>query len=396
MSPYSSTSSSSPLHASLIESMLTADPSAPFVTMWHSEDQIESITFGTFARRAAGQASFLREAGLARGERVVLVMPQGIELMASFVGAMMLGAVPAILAYPNFKVDPAKYRAGLEGVTRNLKPHVILTDYGFPDEMREHVRTDGALILGGPGTREEDPGNVRTLDGLPEDLAFIQHSAGTTGLQKGVALSHEAVQRQLGRLSDALQISPDDRIYSWLPLYHDMGLIACFMLPVTRHIPLVMQSPTTWVMQPSSMVELMSRFRCTLTWVPNFALQFLARRIHAEDIPDYDLSCVRAIINCSEPVRAKSIDEFMDVFGSCGLRPKPPARLTRWLKTSSPCRSPPYAGRNDPCVFLPIRSFCATNTASNRRPTSRGQPSSSRRERASRGMMSASERGAGS
>src|SRR5262249_28570006 len=154
----------------------------------------------------------------------------------------------------------------------------------------------------------------------PDDVAFIQHSAGTTGLQKGVALSHAAVLRQLGHLAQALKIDHNDRIYSWLPLYHDMGLIACFMLPMVYHLPVVMQAPDDWVIQPVTMPELISEYRSTLAWVPNFTLQFLARRVRPEDREGLDLSCLRAIVNCSEPVKAQSMDEFMAAYATCGLR----------------------------------------------------------------------------
>ena len=153
-------------------------------------------------------------------------------------------------------------------------------------------------------------------------MAFIQHSAGTTGLQKGVALTHAAVLRQLEHLAQALKIDgASDRIYSWLPLYHDMGLIACFMLPMAWHIPIVMQSPLDWVMHPETMLQVISEHKCTLAWLPNFAFQFVPRRTRPNRRAQYDLSSVRALINCSEPVRSNSMDEFQNAFSSIGLKP---------------------------------------------------------------------------
>src|SRR5439155_15030396 len=139
--------------------------------------------------------------------------------------------------------------------------------------------------------------------------------------QKGVALTHAAVLRQLGHLAPTLRLQAEDRIYSWLPLYHYMGLIACFMLPMVCHLSLVMQSPTDWVMQPVTMLELISEYRCSLAWLPNFTFQFLARRVPREDRSGFDLSCLRAVINCSEPVRCTSMDEFLSAFADCGLQP---------------------------------------------------------------------------
>src|ERR1051326_9567458 len=175
-------------------------------------------------------------------------MRQSIAAMAAFAGAMMLGAVPAFLAYPNFKVDAEKYRSGLVGVTANLKARAVVIDEEFPEEMLGHVALGAGtklLRVGDGGSKER-----KLPDALvqSEDVAFIQHSAGTTGLQKGVALSHAAVLRQLEHLAHALQLdAATDRIYSWLPLYHDMGLIACFILPMVCHVPVVMKHAIDWV-----------------------------------------------------------------------------------------------------------------------------------------------------
>ena len=151
------------------------------------------------------------------------------------------------------------------------------------------------------------------------DLAFIQHSAGTTGLQKGVALTNGAVLGHLNNLVSALNITASDRIYSWLPLYHDMGLVACFVLPMVCHLPVVMQSPAEWVRRPETMLKLFTEHRCTLAWMPNFAFQFIPRRTPASFRAQCDLSSARAIINCSEPVRWQSMQEFREAFAPHGL-----------------------------------------------------------------------------
>jgi len=247
-------------------------------------------------------------------------MPQGIPLMSAFVGVMLLGAIPAILAYPNYKVEPAKYHFGLAGVSANLRATLTVVDEGFPRDLMSCVALQAhSRLVRCENELPPQPWPESGHDVEATELALIQHSAGTTGLQKGVALTHGAVLRQIKHLASAIRLSSEDRIYSWLPLYHDMGLIACFMLPLACHLPVVMQSPMDWVMQPRSMLEIMSTERCTLAWVPNFALQFLARRARPEDSSGLDLSSVRALINCSEPVRASSIDEFVSAFSNHGL-----------------------------------------------------------------------------
>lgn len=307
----------------LIEALAAAPGDRPFVTAWIDEDERETVTFAEFRSRARGHARILCEQGVGTGDRVIIIMPQSIAAMTAFVGAMMLGAVPAYLAYPNFKVESSKYRAGLAGVTANLSATIVVIDDEFPDDMLRHVALgEGTKLLRVSARR--DPRGDDELPGFEihaDDLAFIQHSAGTTGLQKGVALDHTAVLRQLEHLADALKIDgATDCIYSWLPLYHDMGLIACFMLPMVCHVHVVMQSPLGWVLQPEAMLQIISEYKCTLAWMPNFAFQFIPRRTPQSRWAQYDLSSVRMLINCSEPVRASSMEEFERAFSTIGLK----------------------------------------------------------------------------
>lgn len=291
------------------------------MTAWVDEDEHEDVTFAEFRRRARAHAAQLMARGVTAGDRVVILMPQGIPAMTAFAGAMMLGGVPAILAYPNFKVEAAKYRAGLAGVTANLKAKVVVLDQEFPEELLGHVALEDKAALVRLDKEYDQRVKLPEREIGPESLAFIQHSAGTTGLQKGVALTHGAVLTQLAHLAEALQIDDGtDRVYSWLPLYHDMGLIACFMLPMVCHIPVVMQSPLDWVMHPETMLRAITDYRCTLAWLPNFAFQFTPRRTPRERWANCDLSSVRAWINCSEPVRTSSLQEFENTFAALGLK----------------------------------------------------------------------------
>ena len=177
-------------YRTLIDALNCAPASRPFVTAWLDEDTRETVTFGEFRRRARLHAALLRDHGVRAGDRVVVIMSQGIPTMTIFVGAMMLGAVPAILAYPNFKVEPAKYSFGLAGVTANLRARVVVIDQEFPEEMLGHVALgEGTtLVRAGDTTADGRDDELPDAGNQPESLAFIQHSAGTTGLQKGCLL----------------------------------------------------------------------------------------------------------------------------------------------------------------------------------------------------------------
>ena len=144
----------------LIEALEAAPANRRFVTSWIDEDEQEAVTFGEFRQRARQQAWTLQKHGVNTGDRVVIIMPQGIPAMTAFVGAMMLGAVPAFLAYPNFKVELAKYRSGFAGVTANLSAKAVVIDEEFPDEMLGHVSLgEGAQLIrasggGSPGRKK--------------------------------------------------------------------------------------------------------------------------------------------------------------------------------------------------------------------------------------------------
>ena len=223
--------------------------------------------------------------------------------------------MPTILSYPTFKVDPHKYRQGLAGTAANLGARLTLVDPGLPPEF-------GDVLSALPGIHYTRPSQAATsTDGLPAawearpaDYAFIQHSAGTTGLQKAVAVTHGQVMAQLAGLATTLGIGTSDIMYSWLPLYHDMGLITALLLPLVTHMPVVTQAATDWVLDPLSMLYHMSERRCTLAFMPNFAFQLLADRLSAAcgrgrpRARALDLSCVRGLINASEPVRAATMD----------------------------------------------------------------------------------------
>ena len=243
-------------------------------------------------------------------------MPPGPDVMAAFAGAMFLGAGPAILAYPNFKIDPAKYANGLQGVIANLSARLVVLHQDFPADLRSRVESAaaGASVVSST-LGQESPLDIDRLRLAPSSLAFIQHSAGTTGLQKGVRCRIapcSPAAPSVRRASLSSRRSADQLAAA----VHDMGLIACFMLPLFAHLPIVMQSPVDWVLAPACSAA--SRHRCTLGWLPT-SNQHLART-PADVKARLDLSSLRALVNCSEPVRAESVDEFQQAFGTCGCR----------------------------------------------------------------------------
>jgi acyl-CoA synthetase (AMP-forming)/AMP-acid ligase II len=238
------------------------------------------------------------------------------------------GAIPAILAFPNPLLHPDKFRQGIEGMSRRSGLDWILTERELQPVLEPFVTGSGSTIRGLHFPLEWQPylGDQRRLQEyspplLPTDPLLLQHSSGTTGLQKPVLLSHNAVLEHVKRYAEAISLTNSDKIVSWLPLYHDMGLIAAFHLPLIFGIPSIQIDPFQWVMAPSLLLEAITQERATVTWLPNFALNMMAFKVRDEDLNEVDLSSLRLIVNCSEPVRYESHENFIKRFQVYGLRP---------------------------------------------------------------------------
>jgi acyl-CoA synthetase (AMP-forming)/AMP-acid ligase II len=202
----------------------------------------------------------------------------------------------------------------------------LIAESDFAAVLRAHLaHAERVKAILDPGTHLEgaeipEPSSWEGLKAEGSSVALLQHSSGTTGLQKGVALSHAAVLRQLAAYLPALEFSTQDVIVSWLPLYHDMGLIAGFLLPILAGAKLVMLSPFEWVRAPWLLLQAVSSYHGTLSWLPNFAYNFSAARIPDRELAGVDLSSWRAVINCSEPMAAESHRMFTNRFRAWGLR----------------------------------------------------------------------------
>jgi fatty-acyl-CoA synthase len=319
------------LTARLLHNYMAA-PDRTAITLLQPRQPDQPLSYRQLVQGAAGYARAYQAAGVRPGEVVVLILQHGEALVYAFWGALLAGAVPSMMPFLTEKLSPEKYRQELAALVTITRPAALVTYPEFapevqaalaagaaPSSVRAVIRADTVSVAAEP-----DQGALPGLKQTPDDLALLQHSSGTTGLQKGVALSHRAVLRQLDVYAAAIRLAEDDVIVSWLPLYHDMGLIAGFVMPVALGVPLVLMSPFDWVRAPYRLLQAVSQYRGTLSWLPNFAFNFCAQKIRDRDLPGVDLSSWRAVINCSEPTRLESHELFIKRFAPLGLRPEAP------------------------------------------------------------------------
>ncbi|MBV9079692.1 MAG: AMP-binding protein [Elusimicrobia bacterium] len=296
------------------------DPDRLFCRLIYKNKPEERISYGRLVEQAGRYAALLANAGCRSGGVAILVFDHGPELLEAFAGAAMARAIPSVFPFPSSKVPKAYYESTLLQLLGLYKSAVILTDPARAVELR-------LLLKDGPWTVADTSSLGDAIDSSralavdePDRIVLLQHSSGTTGLKKGVALTNASVIHQLKNYASALSLVPSDRIVSWLPLYHDMGLVACFLLPLVCGVPVTMMSPFEWVADPALLFRAISEDRSTLCWLPNFAYNFLASNVAPERSPDFDLRSIRAFINCSEPIQDRSHQLFLERFRSLGVR----------------------------------------------------------------------------
>lgn len=276
-------------------------------------------TYGRLAASIDSWSNRFRAAGLRAGAVVLVFLPQSAESIAIYIGLMRCGAIPSFMPLPSSKQDPHYYWSSHQQLLDLIRPEALFTEAEHRPAM--HAAGFGGLVVHifAPDDVWPEPSVEAVFSGASDnDLALLQHSSGTTSLKKGVMLSHGAITRQIKSYSRALDASADDVVVSWLPLYHDMGLIACAVMPLVLGQKLVLLDPFQWVGDPQSLLCAIDRHRGSLVWLPNFAFDLLAKVVCYEP-GSLDLSSVRAFIDCSEPCRPASFDRFLDRFAAAGV-----------------------------------------------------------------------------
>ncbi|MBL4847380.1 MAG: fatty acyl-AMP ligase [Planctomycetes bacterium] len=281
-------------------------------------DPIETRTFGDLADRVWGLAGRLQATGISAGERVLVVLPTGIGFVETFLALQLIGAVP-VPAYPPPALQQAEVALKrLRHIVANAQIRVCLTD-----------RTLNPLMKALAGIGQTSVSQVLTIDQLPAaaaptpaqgEVAFYQYTSGSTGRPKGVVVTHKALMANILACGQAVQVSPDDVMVSWLPLYHDMGLVGGLLWPIFWQIPLVLMSPMAFLRQPERWLHAISDYRGTLSMAPNFAYARCLKRIPVALREGLDLSSWRLALNGAEPVSAPTVAAFAEAFAPHGLR----------------------------------------------------------------------------
>jgi len=272
----------------------------------------ETISFAQLYDRSAAYAAAYAREGVRPGDVVVVILQHTPHLFYSFLGAILAGAIPTFMPFPSPKQRADLYLEDHRALFARIRPRLLVA---YPELPRFEIPTliaSDAILAAGEC--------VAPYDARPEDVACLQHSSGTTSLKKGVMLAHREILDEVAAYAKAIAFTDRDSIASWLPLYHDMGFVACFMASVVLGTHLVALDPFEWTMRPTMLFDAIQTYRTTFTWLPNFAFSHLVNGSRKDAV--WDLSSVRAFINCSEPCKAATFARFAERFASCGVRPE--------------------------------------------------------------------------
>jgi 1-acyl-sn-glycerol-3-phosphate acyltransferase len=298
----------------------------------YEEDKVRPITYGELFARASSVAASLRRRGLGPGRSVAMMLPTSAEFFFVFAGIQLAGGVPVPI-YPPVRSDRiAEYAARQAGILRNAESQFLVTfreahsiallmEPQVPS-LREVVPAAKLVDALGPHLPPESERRPAATFGKrsSSDVAFLQYTSGSTGDPKGVVLTHANLLANIRAIVTGVQLTSADVAVSWLPLYHDMGLIGAWFTPLYVGIPLVVMSPLAFLSRPERWLWALSSHRGTMTPAPNFAYELCVKRIADADIEGLDLSSVRAMLNGAEPVRPETLERFAARFAPYGLR----------------------------------------------------------------------------
>ena len=281
---------------------------------------VEALGYSRLAAEARVAGGRMLALGLAPGDRVGLVAETEGDFVRAFMGAMLAGLVPSPMPLPTAFGVRAEYAAQLRRIAMVADASAVI--------LGEPYR---ALV--GDALAEDGPAYIGPLDGLPtaaqplpagppdpDALAYLQFSSGTTRAPRGVAVTHRALMANLEGMARALDVGRQERGVSWLPFYHDMGLVGCMLLPIAIQMTIDYLATRDFVRRPGLWPTLISRGRATLSYAPSFGFQLAAQRSRLGE--PLDLSAWRVAGVGGDMVKAGNLDEFAEVFGPHGFRPE--------------------------------------------------------------------------
>ncbi|MFE8945341.1 amino acid adenylation domain-containing protein [Streptomyces sp. NPDC007856] len=286
------------------------------------EQETGRLSYSQLDARARGVAGWL-QSRFSPGDRILLLCPSGLDFLAGFLGCFYAGmiAVPVNLPLGN----AARQLARIPAILSSAGARCALTTaegLAMAGDLAAQFPETEALVWLGLDQFDQDEWAERwsPADVGTDDIAFLQYTSGSTAQPKGVMVSHANLMHNCRVMEDLWGVTEGDRIVSWLPLFHDLGLIGNILLSLYKGIPAVFMPPAAFVRSPVRWLDAISRYRGTISMAPNFAFDMCVEKVPARLRERLDLSSWRLAVNGAEPVRAATLDRFTEAFADSGWR----------------------------------------------------------------------------
>ncbi|MFZ2392936.1 fatty acyl-AMP ligase [Rhodoferax sp.] len=282
------------------------------------------LPYRTLREQALALARRLTGFGLERGARVAVVAETNPDFLRFFFACQYAGLVPVALPSLVNLGGHAAYVGRLRSLLRGCGASVAMASSQFMGFLREAAEGIGLAFQGTPAEFDELPEqNVALRRSGPAETAYLQYTSGSTSFPRGVTITQEALLSNLtGVVNHGLDVQPDDRCVSWLPFYHDMGLVGFMLAPMVSQRSIDYLDTRDFAMRPRRWLELMSSTRATISFSPPFGYELCARRIRPEDVAQYDLSAWRIAGIGAEPISAEITDRFAKLLAPAGFDPR--------------------------------------------------------------------------
>ena len=286
------------------------------------ERQEESYTFAELDRRARIIGASLQEQTQA-GERVLLIYPSGLDFIAAFFGCLYAGVI-AVPVYPPSAVRNDRSLVKFRAIAQDVQARVVLTATGISSRvaglLSQSPEIQGARLLITDQLSETIAEQWQEPIIARDTLAFLQYTSGSTGIPKGVMITHGNLLHNSSLVERYCEHPPEAHGVTWLPLYHDLGLIGGILQPLYAGYESTIMAPTAFLQRPIRWLQALSRKKGTISGAPNFAYDLCARKVTSGQKVGLDLSHWEIVANGAEPVRAETLERFADAFAECGLR----------------------------------------------------------------------------
>jgi amino acid adenylation domain-containing protein len=289
-----------------------------YVFLADGEEERDHLSYTTLEARARAIAAALSRS-VAPGDRALLLDPPGLDFVAAFLGCLYAG----VIAVPAYPPRSSRRTSRLLAILADARPAVALAAAEPVQRMRSWLeRTPETAALSWLVTDELDPAPAGWEPPAPdgEAVAFLQYTSGSTSTPKGVRVTHGNLLHNEERIRQAFGQSESSVVVSWLPPYHDMGLIGGLLQPLYVGAPCILMPPAAFLQKPLRWLQAISRYRGTTSGGPNFAYELCVRSVFPAEIEQLDLSSWQVAFNGAEPVRRATLDRFATAFAPCGFR----------------------------------------------------------------------------